>query len=176
MSQLSWPGELDAPLVETCVHELLDDAATRFPDNDAVVSTAQGQRLTFFQLRSAARQAAQALNRHGIGKGDRVGIWSANRIEWIIVQFAASEIGAILVTVNPAYREEELAYVVGHSGCKALFLSPKFRTFDCMEAAARVQELHPSLELLVHFDHLRHGRIPSGGAMLEAEAPPVRQS
>ena len=62
------------------------------------------------------RAAAAGLLRIGVRVGDRVGLWSPNRAEWPIVQYATAEIGAILVNINPAYRQTELEYALNQSG------------------------------------------------------------
>ena len=73
---------------------------------------------------------AKAFLAAGFGKGDRVGIWSPNNIEWLTTQYASSKAGIILVTINPAYRVHELAYVLEQSGCKGLVLQNQFKTSD----------------------------------------------
>jgi fatty-acyl-CoA synthase len=149
-------GGLEPPLREISMAQLLSEAAKRYPKQDAVVSVWQQKTLTFEQLEAEAHNAAAALLAYGIGAGDRVGIWSANRIEWLIVQFAVARIGAILVNVNPAYRQTELGYVIGHAKCKALFLAPAFRTFNCVDAAQAVRATSDTLEHLIVLDETRH--------------------
>ena len=68
--------------------------------------------------------------RSALEKGDRVGIWSPNRWEWLVTQFATARIGLILVNINPAYRLTELEYALNKVGCKALVTAAKFKTSD----------------------------------------------
>ena len=155
MSQLSYAqGEGGVPLSSLTMGGLIDQAAQRFPDRPAVISAHQSQTLSFSQLKAAVHATSRALVANDIGAGDRVGIWSTNRIEWIILQFAVARIGAILVHINPAYREDELDYTLGHSGCKALFLQTGFRNFDCIGSARLVNARQPQLRWLVHFDNV----------------------
>ncbi len=66
----------------------------------------------------------------GIQPGDRVGIWSPNCPEWTILQYATAKIGAILVSVNPAYRTHELAHVLRDSQTRLLVSATAFKTSD----------------------------------------------
>ena len=132
-------GDNSVPLVNSNMGDFLDQARAVHNSKNAVVSLIQNRRLSFDELYSAVIKASRALIGMGIRSGDRVGIWSTNRTEWIIIQFAATRIGAILVHINPAYKEHELEYTVNHSECRALFLTPKFRTHDCLNFAQSVQ-------------------------------------
>ena len=84
---------------------------------DALVSRHQGIRWTYAELDAEVERCARALLAEGVAKGDRVGIWSPNNAEWVVVQFATARVGAILVNVNPAYRAHELEYALRQSGC-----------------------------------------------------------
>lgn len=137
------------PLRNITIGEVLSEAARRFPARQAVVSVWQGRTLTFEELDSLACKAAAALLAYGIGRGDRVGIWSANRLEWVIVQFAVAKMGGILVNINPAYRQTELDHVVGHAECTALFLTPSYRGFNCRNAALDAQRKSVKLRYLI---------------------------
>ena len=139
-------------LQESTIDDVLLYAAKNFANDNAITSVWQGKRCSFSELSVLVSQIADALLAAGISGGDRVGVWGSNRIEWIAVQFAVARIGAILVPINPAFRQDELEYAIAHSGSKALFLASKFRNFDCMAAAVQVQQAHPQLKLLVRFD------------------------
>ena len=69
-------------------------------------------------------------SRLGLEPGDRIGIWSPNRYEWVVTQFATAKAGLILVNINPAYRISELEFALNKVGCKALVLAPSFKTSD----------------------------------------------
>jgi fatty-acyl-CoA synthase len=145
-------GATTPTLLSVTMGRLLEESAARFPYDTAITSRWQNKSLTYQQLDHVTNEAALALLRTGIVRGDRVGVWSANRIEWIILQFAVARVGAILVSINPAYKEQELAYTVEHSRCRALFLSPQLRGFDCLEVALSVAKSSISLKHLICFD------------------------
>ena len=148
-------GASEPPLRTIGIGQVLRDAAARFAERRAVVAIGQ-RTVTFAALEREVGIAARALVALGIGAHDRIGVWSTNRIEWLVVQYAAARIGAIVVNINPAYRETELGYVVAHSGCAALFLAPGFRDFRCIDAARSVRAATPTLGHLVLFDDSLH--------------------
>jgi fatty-acyl-CoA synthase len=89
-------------LLETTIGANFAETAAEYADRDALVDVRAGRRWSYSELLSAVRRLATGMVRAGIGAGDRVGIWAPNRWEWVLVQYAAAEIGAIFVTVNPA--------------------------------------------------------------------------
>jgi fatty-acyl-CoA synthase len=99
----------------------------QFPDNEAVVSLPQQRRLSYGELSAAVDELARGLLGLGFGKGERIGIWSTNNIEWLLVQLATARIGVVLVNINPAYRPRELAYALQRSEVQGLFVIPRFR-------------------------------------------------
>ncbi len=113
-------GATDAPLMDETIGALLDRITGEFGDAPALVSPSQGLRWSYSEFRSAVDRVAHGLRLIGLTKGDRIGIWSANRAEWILTQFAAARLGLILVTVNPAYRVHEAEHALKLSGCKAV--------------------------------------------------------
>jgi fatty-acyl-CoA synthase len=131
MSKLSYAsGVGDAPLLGTTIGDLLDRTIAEYPANEALVVPFQGVRWTYRELGERVDRLARALMAYGVVKGDRVGIWSTNRAEWTLVQFATSKIGAILVNINPAYRAAELEYALNQSGCRLLVMTDRFKTSD----------------------------------------------
>jgi fatty-acyl-CoA synthase len=102
----------------------------RVPDAEALVVRHQHYRATYAELWEESGRAAKGLLARGVEKGDRVGIWSPNRYEWVVIQFATARIGAILVNINPAYRTSELEYVLNQSGVSFLVLARTFKTSD----------------------------------------------
>jgi fatty-acyl-CoA synthase len=156
-------GRSEEPLRYETIGEALSRAAKLYPDQDAAVFVHQNQRYTYEALHLKVRKVAGNLIRFGIGRGDRIGIWSPNRAEWIILQFAAAQIGAILVTINPAYRVIELESVVNKTRVKALVVADKFKNSDYIalldnvapeiknsEAGAIRSERLPSLTHVFH--------------------------
>src|SRR5437867_2836331 len=103
-------GLSDRPLIGRTIGDFLDEAAEKFADNEALVSTFESRRFTYSQFLEEVIQVARALLAIGLQKGDRVGIWSTNGVAWVLAQFATAKIGAILVTINPAYRLHELEF------------------------------------------------------------------
>ena len=113
-------GSGSVPLLGETIGAALDRAAARFGDRDALISCHQNLRYTYARAAREANRAARALLALGVERGDRVGIWSANAAEWLIVQYAAAKVGAILVNVNPSYRLRELEYALNQSGVSVL--------------------------------------------------------
>ena len=133
------------PLSEATVHETL--AATAAARPDALAAAFPALRWTWAQLASEMDALARGLLSLGIGRGDRVGIWSPNRPEWLLTQFATARIGAILVTVNPAYRTAELRFALRKTGCAAVVLAPGFKRSDYV---AMLEEVRADLPGLRH--------------------------
>ena len=122
---------------------LFDDIVARHGGREAVVSVHQGIRLSYQDLAQRVNTLARAFIASGFSKGDRVGIWSPNNVEWLVTQYATAKAGIILVTINPAYRLHELAFVLEQSGCKGLVLQNRFKTSDY---EALICELCPQLQ------------------------------
>jgi fatty-acyl-CoA synthase len=118
------------PLLGATIPEHFATITARFPDSEAVVSVIQQRRLTYAELSGQADRLARGLLGIGFGKGDRIGVWSTNNIEWLLLQLATARIGAILVNINPAYRPRELAYALQRSEVQGLFAIPSFRSSD----------------------------------------------
>jgi fatty-acyl-CoA synthase len=128
--------------IPVTIGDLLDRQAERFGDRDAFVHVEHGIRYTYAEFRAECNAVAKGMIATGIRKGDHVGIWATNYPEWVVAQFATAKIGAVLVTVNPAYRLHELEYLLKQSDTSALVLIGKFRTSDY---AGMVNELIPEL-------------------------------
>src|SRR5436190_949163 len=132
------------PLLGETIGESLARAVERYGDRDALVVRHQDLHWTYAELDQAVDRAARSLARLGVGKGDRVGIWSPNCAEWVITQFATAKIGAILVNINPAYRTHELAYALRQSGTRLLVSATEFKTSDYR---AMVEEVRGVVDL-----------------------------
>jgi fatty-acyl-CoA synthase len=145
-------GEDHPALLTDTIGEALDRAAQRWPDHDALVDVTSGRRWTYRQFTDDVRRLAAGLHASGLRQGDRVGIWSPNRWEWPVVQFATAEIGVILVTINPAYRSHELSYVLNQAGIRWVFAAERFRDSDYGEMLAAVADDCPDLERAVLFE------------------------
>src|SRR5207247_9095061 len=117
---------IDTPLLVLTIGDMFDQTVEKYPDHPALISSQQQIRLTYRELQAQVNQCAKGLMALGLQKGQRIGIWSPNRTEWCITQFATSKIGAILVNINPAYRLHELEYALQQSGCSSLVSAPPF--------------------------------------------------
>jgi fatty-acyl-CoA synthase len=140
---------------------------------DALVSRQQGIRWTYEELDREVERCARGLLALGVGRGDRVGIWSPNNAEWVVVQFATARIGAVLVNVNPSYRRHELEYALRQSGCSVLILAQGFKDADYAELLEGVDA--PALQERVL---LGEGweRLLDGGDAVAAHALPAREA
>ncbi len=145
-------GVSDTPLLGETIGENLRRTVERFGDADALVVRSQRYRATYRQLWDATTQVALGLIAHGVSKGDRVGIWSPNRFEWVATQYATARIGAILVNINPAYKTAELQYALEQSGTSLLLLAARFRTNDYVAMLAEVRDRCPALRLALVLD------------------------
>ncbi|NOX23842.1 MAG: AMP-binding protein [Actinobacteria bacterium] len=123
-------GPTTIPLFEETIGQNLAHTALTYPDAEALVSARQGIRYTYSEFARAVDEMAKALLGLDVAKGERVGIWSPNNAEWVIVQYATARIGAVLVTINPAYRLAELEYVLNQSGITVLFSAESYVTSD----------------------------------------------
>ncbi len=142
-------GASSVPLIGETIGAHFDRVAERYPENDAVVSVAQGIKLTYAELRRETDALARGLLALGVKHGDRVGIWSTNNVEWVIAQFATPKIGAILVNINPAYRTSEVAYVLRQSGISVLLSQVRHKTSDYAGMLREVGRDLPELRLVV---------------------------
>jgi fatty-acyl-CoA synthase len=138
-------GLYDVPLLGETIGANLERTVAAHGSRDALVSRAQGVRLTYDELLGAVSGLASGLLARGIAQGDRVGIWAPNCAEWVLVQYATAQIGAILVNVNPAYRTHELAYALRQSGMRLLVSAPAHGSSDY---AAMVDEAAPEAPAL----------------------------
>src|SRR5205823_11206578 len=120
-------------------------AAARTGDREALVVAHQAYRATYRELGQQCEEVARGLIGRGVKKGDRVGIWSPNRDEWVIVQYATAAMGAILVNINPAYRTSELEFALNQSGISFLIMAAGFRQADYRAMLAEVKGRCPTL-------------------------------
>ena len=130
-------------LLGQTIPEYFLSIATQFPKQEAIVSLPQQRRLTYTEFSAAIDELARGLLGLGFKHSDRIGIWSTNNIEWLLVQMATARIGAVLVNINPAYRSKELAYALERSEVQGLFVIPAFRSNNYV---SMIQELLPELQ------------------------------
>jgi fatty-acyl-CoA synthase len=132
-------GPREPPLRAQTIGAMWDETVAAHATADALVSRHQGIRWTYAELGAEVDRCARGLLAAGVRRGDRVGIWSPNNAEWVVVQFATAKIGAILVNVNPSYRATELEYALDQSGCSTLILAPGFKDADYVELVSSVR-------------------------------------
>lgn len=123
-------GARDVPLLGETLGHNLDRTAARCPDSPALIVRSQSVHWTYAELVRRAEAFAAGLLALGLERGDRLGIWSLNNAEWVVVQFATAKAGIILVNVNPAYRVSELEFAINLVGCKALVTATRFKSSD----------------------------------------------
>ena len=149
------------------IGDILDIQTQRFAEREALVHAATGDRFNYREFHAEVERVARGLLSIGIEKGQHVGIWATNYTEWVLAQFATAKIGAVLVTVNPAYRTSELAYVLEQAQIGALILIGRFRapslTGRTSDYVGMVNEVVPELAAAspgelnsTRFPHLRH--------------------
>ena len=137
-SGASWP-----PLIEQTLGDFFDAMVAKQPDHPALVSAHQGLRYSYLQLQTESNKLASALLGLQLEPGDRIGIWSHNNAQWLLMQLATAKVGLILVNINPAYRVSELDYALNKVGCKALVTMARFKTSDYL---GMLRELAPELD------------------------------
>jgi fatty-acyl-CoA synthase len=144
-------GTTDVPLLSDTIDANLRRAVERFGEREALVVRHQDVRWTYAQLDEQIDRLARALVATGVDVGDRVALWSPNRYEWVLVQYATARIGAIMVCVNPAYRTSELEYALHQSGSTLLFAAPRFKTSDYESMWAEVAPRCTGVERAIFF-------------------------
>jgi len=149
-------GASPIPLIGLTVGRLLDDAVARLGDGEALVAVEQGRRLTYRELGERVDAVAAGLLALGLGRGERIAVWSPNRVEWILLQFATAKAGLVLVNVNPACRAPELEFALRRVGCAALVTSARFKTTDY---GALLREVVPEIDAAPS-GRLRAERLP----------------
>jgi fatty-acyl-CoA synthase len=175
-------GVSHVPLLGETIGENLRRTVQRFGQRDALVVRHQDVRLTYQELWQVITLCARGLLAHGVQKGDRVGVWSPNRYEWVVLQFAAARVGAILVNVNPAYKPAELEYALRQSGVSLLILARRFRQADYVQMLASVRTRCPDLrealvleddweDLLADGDAVTSADLAAREAILEFDDP-----
>jgi fatty-acyl-CoA synthase len=120
-------GTSSLPLLGQTIGDNLRTTVERFGDREALVVRSQDFRASYRELWDLTSRAARALLALGVAPGERVGVWAANRYEWVVLQYATARAGAILVNINPAYQANELEYALRQSGTSVLFHGRGFR-------------------------------------------------
>ena len=148
------------PLLGATIWSFFEKTVAGCPQREALVSISQGRRFTYAEFHEEASKLAKGLMALNIGRGDRVGIWSTNNFEWVLLQMATARIGAILVNINPAYPAEELDHALSRARVQVLFLIPSFRTSHYVkmvcELCPEAKEVEPETFACSRLPDLRH--------------------
>ncbi len=169
-------GTSTTPLLGETIGDNLRRISAAQPDAECIVSCEQRVRMTYGEFDRAVDDLGAGLIDSGLAAGDRIGIWSPNRIEWTLLQYAAARTGLILVTINPAYRTSELEYVVRQSGCRVVVAVSSFKDSDYEAMLAEVQSSVPSLERVVCFETPEWAELASAGQRLGHDAVHERET
>ncbi|WP_280954691.1 AMP-binding protein [Paludibacterium denitrificans] len=135
-------GASAQPLLGQTIGQFFDEACQRFASYEALVVRHQSIRWTYAELGEQVTRLACSLMRLGLQPGERIGLWSQNNTEWVLMQFATAKAGLVLVNLNPAYRKAELEYALNKVSCRALVLSPRFKSSNYIDI---LNELVPEL-------------------------------
>jgi fatty-acyl-CoA synthase len=153
--------------------QVLARIADRYPDHDALVFPQVGCRRSYAAFHGEVRAVARALLALGVQPGEHVGIWATNLPQWVLVQFATAHVGAVLVTINPAYRSHELEYVLNQADIRTLFLTDRFKSSDYLDILAGIRAACPKLRHAVSIKHDRRPDVLAWDSFLErADATP----
>jgi fatty-acyl-CoA synthase len=169
-------GTSSTPLLGETIGDNLRRIAGQFGDSEVVVDVPSGSRWTYRQFDADTDALALGLLAAGIKARDRVGIWSPNCAEWVLLQFATAKIGAILVNINPAYRSHELQFVLRQSGVRLLVSAESFKTSNYRAMVGEVSGGLDSLEQVIFLgtpewdELLTIGQSADAGALAAREA------
>ena len=169
-------GPADVPILEETIGANFERTAAAHPHVDALVEVATGRRWTYAELDAEINTVARGLMAAGLAVGDRIGIWAPNCAEWVLVQFAAAKIGAILVNINPAYRTHELAYVLEQSGLSMLVSATSFKSSDYAAMVGEVRPEASALQQVVFIGTADWDRLRESAAQISAEQLVARQA
>ncbi|WP_213280449.1 AMP-binding protein [Chryseobacterium indologenes] len=145
-------GTSEIPLLGQTIGANLKSTVEKYPHQEALVCVHQNYRATYQEFYNQTTAVAKALLLLGAKSGDRIGIWSSNRYEWVLLQYATARIGTILVNINPAYRTHELTYVLNQSEVRFIFSSLSFKSSNYKEMVQYAKEVCPTLEHEIFFD------------------------
>jgi fatty-acyl-CoA synthase len=162
-------GSCSVPLLGETIGENLRRKVDRFGDREALVVRHQNYRATYRQLWEQVGLAARGLLARGVKPGDRVGVWSPNRFEWVVLQYATARVGAILVNINPAYRPTELEYALNKSGVSLLCLATRFRQNDYIASLNEVRGRCPKLKDVLVLDADWDALMTAGRTVSESD-------
>jgi fatty-acyl-CoA synthase len=154
-------GTSALPLIGETIGVRFDRTVERWGGSEALIARHQRIRWTYAQLKEKVDALAAGLLALGLEPGDRIGIWSPNNAEWVLLQFASAKAGLILVTLNPAYRLAEVEHALRKSGCKAVVTAVRFKSSDYVGMLRSVAPACRPLRWMIHLgDDPQPGMIP----------------
>ncbi|MCO4844097.1 AMP-binding protein [Planktomarina temperata] len=162
-------GSTKRPLIHATIPGFMAEVRKRHGHRMATVFSQTGERWTYEDLMRRVDRLAAGLLSIGVYKGDRVGIWSPNRPEWVLTQFATARIGAILVNINPAYQTLELEYALRHAGVSTLITAAQFRESDYL---GKLRDLAPELAT-AQTGHLHSKKLPKLRRIVQIGSDPM---
>jgi fatty-acyl-CoA synthase len=167
-------GPSHQPLLKETIGQNLRNTVTRFPGNTALVCLHQNYRATYAEFWQQVEEVAKGFLALDVKKGDRVAMWSPNRFEWVLVQYATARIGAILVNINPAYKMSELEYVLSQSGASVLVSAQSFQGNNYKEMIWEAHSSCKNLKEIIFLDEsweefVAGGKTISNEVLLEIE-------
>jgi fatty-acyl-CoA synthase len=177
MTKLSYShGVSDIPLKGETIGESLMKIVEKYGDSEALVAVSQGYRATYREMWEQVGEVAKSLLSYGIKRGDRVGIWAANRFEWVLVQFATARIGAIMVNINPAFKSHNLKYVLEQCKMDFLIASHYFRKTNYVDILNKVRPecAYPKRTIIIERDWEKF--IQAGKKTLDKELEAVEKT
>ncbi len=142
-------GAATPALLEETIGQNLSRTVAAHGDREALVVRHQGIRWTYAEFAEQVDRVARGLLARGFKTGDRIGIWAPNVSEWILVQYATARLGIVQVSINPAYRTHEVAYVLNQSGCRGLVAATTFKTSNYVAMVEEVRPEVPALEQVI---------------------------
>ncbi len=177
ISNLSYSsGASQYPLLGETIGENLRNTVAKYPQQEALVCVDQNYRATYTEFYSQTEQIAKSLIAIGLQKGDRVGIWAPNRAEWTLLQYATARVGMILVNLNPAYRENELEFVLNQAEISAVFASLSFKTSEYKVMLNNVKENAKLLKHIIIFEENWDDFLIKGEEISTSEVHQIEQS
>ncbi len=169
-------GETGPDLLDETIGRNLERTARAYAEREALVEVASGRRWTWAELDADVDRLARALMAAGLGKGDRIGMWSPNCAEWTLTQYASAKIGAVLVNVNPAYRTHEFSFAVNQSGMRMLVSAEAHKTSDYRSMVAETSAQCPDLLQVVFIGTSDWDDLLAGAESVSADQLEDRQS
>src|SRR4030065_91476 len=139
-------------LLRTTISGLLNDMASKFPENEAVIDISKGLRLTYREFLTRVNELAKGFLRLGIKKGDHLALWAPNRWEWIVTEFAIAKIGAVLVSVDTNAQRQQLEYLLTQSDSKALIMAEGLKGSEYLEMVRQLPDLRELKHLVLMAD------------------------